>query len=102
MHNLHICEKNSNFARAKSAFRNMTIKVLLEADCADCAATLNAVRDAVLTVGGAISVESVTDVKEILSYKVWRMPSVVIDGKVVSIGKNLDADSARQLIENYL
>ncbi len=77
----------------------MTIKVLLETDCAGCKATLEAVRAAAAELGG-IDVQPITDVKTILGYKVWRMPAIVIDEKVVSVGKNLNLQQAKQLIMN--
>ncbi len=77
----------------------MTIKVLLETDCSGCKATLEAVRAAAAEIGG-IEVLPITDVKTILGYKVWRMPAIVIDEKVVSVGKNLNLEQAKKLIEN--
>ncbi len=77
----------------------MIVKVLLETHCAGCKTTLEAVQKAAATLPDT-TVEAVTDVKEILSYKVWRMPAVVVDGKVVSFGKNLSFDAAKQLLES--
>ena len=76
----------------------MTIKVLLETDCSGCKAMLEAVRKAAAEKGSDIAVEAITDVKTILSYKVWRMPAIVIDEKVVSVGKNLNLEQAKKLI----
>lgn len=79
----------------------MTIKVLLETDCAGCKATLEAIRTVAEEKGG-IDVEPITDVKTILGYKVWRMPAIVIDERVVSVGKNLNHEQAQKLIEQNL
>ncbi len=76
----------------------MTIKVLLETDCSGCKATLEAIRKAAAEKGSDITVEPITDVKTILSYNVWRMPAIVVDEKVVSVGKNLNLDEARKLL----
>ncbi len=76
----------------------MTIKVLLETDCSGCKATLEAIRKAAAEKGSDITVEPITDVKTILGYKVWRMPAIVVDEKVVSVGKNLNLDEARKLL----
>ncbi len=76
----------------------MIIKVLLETDCSGCKATLEAIRKAAAEKGSDITVEPITDVKTILSYKVWRMPAIVVDEKVVSVGKNLNLDEARKLL----
>lgn len=79
----------------------MTIKVLLETDCSGCKATLEAIRTVAEEKGG-IDVEPITDVKTILGYKVWRMPAIVIDERVVSVGKNLNHEQAQKLIEQNL
>ena len=77
----------------------MVVKVLLETQCAGCKATLEAVRAAVPE--GTI-VEAITDVKQILAYKVWRLPAVVIDDKVAAIGRNLTAEQAATLIATHI
>lgn len=77
----------------------MVVKVLLETQCAGCKATLEAVRAAVPE--GTI-VEAITDVKQILAYKVWRLPAVVIDDKVVATGRNLTAAQAATLIATHI
>lgn len=79
----------------------MTIKVLLETDCSGCKATLEAIRTVAEEKGG-IDVEPITDVKTILGYKVWRMPAIVINERVVSVGKNLNHEQAQKLIEQNL
>ena len=77
----------------------MVVKVLLETQCAGCKATLEAVRAAVPE--GTI-VEAITDVKQILAYKVWRLPAVVIDDKVVATDRNLTAEQAATLIATHI
>ena len=77
----------------------MVVKVLLETQCAGCKATLEAVRAAVPE--GTI-VEAITDVKQILAYKVWRLPAVVIDDKVVATRRNLTAEQAATLIATHI
>ena len=77
----------------------MVVKVLLETQCAGCKATLEAVRAAVPE--GTI-VEAITDVKQILAYKVWRLPAVVIDDKVVATGRNLTAEQPATLTATHI
>ena len=38
--------------------------------------------------------------KQILSYRVWHMPSLVIDEVVVSVGKYLTVKQVKELIES--
>lgn len=78
----------------------MIIKVLLESQCKGCAATYDAVLQAVAELGEPIEVQPIRDVKQILSYRVWHMPSLVIDEVVVSVGKNLNVKQVKELIES--
>lgn len=55
--------------------------------CPKCQATEANVKKAVEALGLNVEVRKVTDVKEIASYGVLGTPSVVIDGKVKSVGK---------------
>ena len=48
----------------------MIIKVLLESHCKSCAATYDAVLQAVAELGKPIEVQAIHDVKQILSYRV--------------------------------
>ena len=78
----------------------MIVKVLLESHCKSCAATYDAVLQAVAELGEPIEVQAIHDVKQILSYRVWHMPSLVIDEVVVSVGKYLTVKQVKELIES--
>lgn len=75
----------------------MQVKVL-GACCTTCNGTYEAVKKAAEALGGTIEVVQIADVMEILHYGVIQTPAVVIDGKVVCVGKHLNVTQAKQLL----
>jgi small redox-active disulfide protein 2 len=43
--------------------------------------------------------EKVTDINEIMKFKVWQTPSLVVNGEVKSAGKVLTMEEIRQILE---
>jgi len=76
----------------------MEIKVL-GPGCPKCKQTEQNVKDAVAETGVDATVEKVTDVMEIAGYGVFGTPSVVIDGKVKSVGKIPGKEEIKTWIE---
>lgn len=74
-----------------------TIKVL-GAGCKSCHAMYENVQEAVKAMGLPIETEYVTDMKKVMSYGVMSMPALVIDEKVVSMGKVLKTADVEKLI----
>jgi small redox-active disulfide protein 2 len=64
----------------------MKIKIL-GPGCARCTQTEQLVREAVAEAGVDAEIEKVTDVMKIASYGVFGTPAVIIDEKVMSVGK---------------
>lgn len=64
----------------------MEIKIL-GPGCAKCHQVEKLVKEAVTEMGSDAKIDHVTDFKEIAAYGVFTTPSVVVDGKVVSVGK---------------
>ena len=64
----------------------MDIKIL-GPGCAKCHQVEKLVTEAVAEAGADAKIAHVTDFKEIAAYGVFTTPSVVVDGKVVSVGK---------------
>jgi small redox-active disulfide protein 2 len=64
----------------------MEIKIL-GPGCAKCHQVEKVVKEAVVEAGVNVAVEKVTDFKKIAEYGVFSTPSVVVDGKVKSVGK---------------
>lgn len=64
----------------------MVIKVL-GPGCAKCKEAETVVKDAVQAGGGVVSMEKITDFREIMALGVLSTPPVVIDGKIMCSGR---------------
>ena len=73
------------------------IKVL-GSGCASCHALYENARKAVKEAGLDIEVEYVTDMEKIMSYGVMSMPALVVNEKVVSVGKVLKPADIQKLL----
>ena len=73
------------------------IKVL-GSGCPKCNALEQSVREALAELGMEQVVDHVTDFTEIASYGVMSTPALVVDGKVVSMGKVLSREEAAEAI----
>jgi len=73
------------------------IKVL-GAGCKNCHALLEASREAVKNMGMSVEVEYVTDMEKIMEYGVMSMPALVVNEKVVSMGKVLKVADVEKLL----
>jgi small redox-active disulfide protein 2 len=78
----------------------MTIKVL-GACCKKSIATFENVKKAAVELGLAADVVNVGDIGEIAAYGVMSTPALVIDEKVVSFGRFLDAKDASLILGKY-
>ncbi len=76
----------------------MDIKVL-GPGCAKCHKLNEATVEAVKELGGDITVEYIQDITKILEYPVLTTPALVINEKIVSIGKALRKEEVIKLIE---
>ena len=66
--------------------------------CKNCHAMLEATKEAVQNMGLNIEVEYVTDMEKIAEYGVMRMPALVVNEKVVSMGKVLKTADVEKLL----
>ena len=73
------------------------IKVL-GSGCKSCHALCEASKTAVQNMGLNIAVEYVTDMETIMGYGVMSMPALVVNDKVVSMGKLLKAAEVEKLL----
>jgi len=64
----------------------MDVKVL-GAECANCHRLYRLVRDVILEMDIEATLSKVTDLDEIMAYNVMFTPGLVINGKVVSVGR---------------
>ena len=74
------------------------IKVL-GSGCAKCNALEASVRAALTELGMDAAVDHVTDFAQIASYGVMTTPALVVDGQVVSCGRVLKKEEAKELIQ---
>ncbi|MCF7940366.1 MAG: thioredoxin family protein [Spirochaetia bacterium] len=75
----------------------MTIKIL-GSGCPKCQRLYANALDAVKQAQSSATVEKVTDMSEILRYRILSTPALVIDEKVVSTGQLLSAESIVALL----
>ena len=76
------------------------IKVL-GAGCKKCHELYENTKSAAMKSTREVSVEYITDMQIVMNYGVMSMPAVVINEKVVSMGRVLSADEVLKLIEGY-
>jgi len=67
--------------------------------CKRCQALLNGSKEAVSDMGLDIEVGYVTDVVEASSKGIMSMPALVVNGRVVSAGRVLDAKGVKKILE---
>ena len=75
----------------------MNIKVL-GGGCRKCESLLAAVREAVAEKGIEAEIEYVTDMARIMEYGIMSTPALMIDNKVVSMGRVLKAQDVMKLL----
>lgn len=76
----------------------MIIKIL-GSGCKSCEILTNNTKTALEEIGLEAEVIKVTDFKEIMSYGVISTPTLVIDEKVVSVGKTLKPKEISKILE---
>ena len=77
------------------------IKVL-GAGCKSCHEQYENAKEAVKAMGLSIEVEYITDMQKIMEYGAMRMPALVVNETVVSMGKVLKAAEAEQLLRKLI
>ena len=75
----------------------LSIKVL-GAGCASCHTLLENAKEAVTSMGLGVEVEYVTDMAQIAAYGVMSIPALVVNEKVVTMGKVLKANEVESLL----
>lgn len=76
----------------------LSIKVL-GAGCKSCHALYENTKEAVKNAGLSVEVEYITDMEKVMEYGVMSMPGLVINEKVVSMGKVLKVAEVEKLLE---
>ena len=71
---------------------------VLSAGCASCHTQYENAKEAVKNMGLNIEVEYVTDMQKVMEYGVMSLPALVVNEKVVSMGKVLKVAEVEQLL----
>ncbi|HNZ62891.1 MAG TPA: thioredoxin family protein [Bacillota bacterium] len=75
----------------------MTVKIL-GTGCKNCRTLLENTRKAVRKMGIDADVEYITDLEKIVSYGVMKMPALIINEKVMAMGKVLKPEEIEKII----
>ncbi|MFA5408343.1 MAG: thioredoxin family protein [Bacilli bacterium] len=75
----------------------MIVKVL-GSGCPSCKRLYENAREAASSVGGNIEVQYITDLKEIMASGVMSMPALVINDKVISVGRIVTVNEIIEMI----
>jgi len=76
----------------------MNIKIL-GGGCASCKKLLENTKKAVIEMNLPAEIEYITDMEKIMAYGVMRMPALVVDEKVVAMGKALKPADVVKLLK---
>jgi small redox-active disulfide protein 2 len=71
---------------------------ILGTGCQKCIKLAKNAEEAVKGVGEEYEIEKITDLTKIMGYGVMMTPGLVVDGKVVSVGKVLSPDEIKKLL----
>ena len=71
---------------------------ILGTGCQKCIKLAKNAEEAVKGEGDEYEIEKITDLRKIMSYGVMMTPGLVVDGKVVSVGKVLSPDEIKKLL----
>jgi small redox-active disulfide protein 2 len=66
--------------------------------CHKCVKLAESAKEAIKDRSADFEVEKITDIKKIMEFGVMITPGLVIDGKVVSVGKVLSPDDIKKLL----
>lgn len=74
---------------------------VLGAGCKSCHEQYEQAKQAVKAMGLDLEVEYITDMEKVMAYGVMSMPALVVNEKVVSMGKILKAADVERLLSKY-
>ncbi|MBU0691596.1 TM0996/MTH895 family glutaredoxin-like protein [bacterium] len=71
---------------------------ILGTGCPKCKKLAENAEFAVAELGAEFIIEKVTDINEIMKFKIWQTPGLAVDGEVKSAGKVLSLKEIKELI----
>ena len=72
---------------------------VLGSGCKNCHALYESTKEAVIKLDLPLKVEYITDMEKIMAYGVMRMPALLVNEKVVSVGKVLKTAEIEKLLK---
>ncbi|MGM9644414.1 MAG: thioredoxin family protein [Eubacteriales bacterium] len=90
--------KNTNDCCPEAKNGICCIKVL-GAGCKSCHEQYENAKEAVRAMGLGVEVEYITDMQKVMEYGVMRFPAIVVNEKVVAMGKVLKANEVAALLQ---
>ena len=90
--------KESNSCCCGSSGEKISSLKVLGAGCKSCHEQYENAKTAVNAIGLSIEVEYITDMEKVMAYGVMSMPAIVVNDKVVSMGKVLKAADVEKLL----
>ena len=74
---------------------------VLGAGCKSCHEQYENAKEAVKAMGLSVEVEYITDMQKVMEYGVMSMPAIVVNEKVVSMGRVLKASEVEKLFRKF-
>ena len=91
------CQSGGTQGGCCSGSGESAVKVL-GSGCKNCHTLLEHTKEALASMGLPVEVDYVTDLEKIMGYGVMQMPALVVNEKVVSMGKVLTANEVEELL----
>ena len=92
------CSCGCESKAAKKVSGNITSIKVLGAGCENCHKQYENVSAAVKSLNLDIDVEYITDMQKVMTYGVMSMPAIVVNDKIVSMGKVLKVSDVEKLL----
>lgn len=93
------CNGSCEGKEPEKVMENIKNIKVLGAGCASCHKQYENAKKAVSNLGLNVEVEYITDMEKVMTYGVMSMPAIVINDKVVSMGKVLKVPEVENLFE---
>lgn len=92
------CNSSCEVKEPEKVTENIKNIKVLGAGCASCHKQYENVREAVSDIGLDVEIEYITDMEKVMTYGVMSMPAIVVNDKVVSMGKVLKVSEVERLL----
>lgn len=94
------CNGSCEVKEQKKVYGSINNIKVLGAGCASCHKQYENVKEAISNIGLDVEVEYITDMEKVMTYGVMSMPAIVVNDKVMSMGKVLKVSEVENLFCN--